>query len=43
MIIVITSILFPLVSLSCVVWISFAMVSYIAEIQRDIKATKQVK
>lgn len=37
----IIAILFPLIAIASSVWIAIAIVSYVAEIQRDIKSTHQ--
>ena len=37
----IMSIMFPLIAIACSLWIVVAMVSYVAEIQRDIKSSKR--
>jgi hypothetical protein len=33
------AILFPLIAIGCCGWILVAMISYVAEIQRDIKSS----
>ena len=37
----IMTILFPLIAIGCSLWIFTAMVSYVAEIRRDIRADKE--
>lgn len=39
--ITLTAVMFPLTAIGCGIWIFGAMISYIGEIRKDIRATKR--